>query len=84
MNAGPYAGVQYIPGEPIVPSRPNEGSVKRRNEKKRMRQRRAFILVCVLLTSSPRSLLCFSHFFGSIMVLEVQVFYQIEIEAHFR
>ncbi|KAK9940514.1 hypothetical protein M0R45_017171 [Rubus argutus] len=41
---GPYAGVQYVPGEPIVPSRPNEGSVKRRNEKKRMRQRRAFIL----------------------------------------
>lgn len=41
---GPYAGIQCAPGEPIVPSRPNEGSVKRRNEKKRMRLRRAFIL----------------------------------------
>ncbi|KAI4327677.1 hypothetical protein L6164_020106 [Bauhinia variegata] len=41
---GPYALVQYVPGEPILPSNPNEGSVKRRNEKKRMRQRRAFIL----------------------------------------
>ncbi|XP_004290572.1 PREDICTED: uncharacterized protein LOC101312506 [Fragaria vesca subsp. vesca] len=41
---GPYAGVQYVPGEPVVPSRPNEGSVKRRNDKKRMRQRHAFIL----------------------------------------
>ncbi|KAK7268065.1 hypothetical protein RIF29_20750 [Crotalaria pallida] len=41
---GPYAWVQYTPGEPILPNKPNEGSVKRRNEKKRMRQRRAFIL----------------------------------------
>ncbi|XP_027337672.1 uncharacterized protein LOC113851405 [Abrus precatorius] len=41
---GPYAWVQYTPGHPILPNKPNEGSVKRRNEKKRMRQRRAFIL----------------------------------------
>ncbi|KAE9612391.1 hypothetical protein Lal_00037355 [Lupinus albus] len=41
---GPYAWVQYTPGEPILPNNPNEGSVKRRNKKKRMRQRRAFIL----------------------------------------
>ncbi|KAB2635105.1 hypothetical protein D8674_025639 [Pyrus ussuriensis x Pyrus communis] len=41
---GPLAAVQCVPGAPIVPNRPNEGSVKRRNEKKRMRQRRAFIL----------------------------------------
>ncbi|KAL5554326.1 hypothetical protein UlMin_041727 [Ulmus minor] len=41
---GPYAWVQYVPGQPILPNQPNEGSVKRRNEKKRMRQRRAFIL----------------------------------------
>ncbi|XP_043711161.1 uncharacterized protein LOC122660054 [Telopea speciosissima] len=41
---GPYAWVQYTPGEPIPASRPNEGSVKGRKEKKRMRQRRAFIL----------------------------------------
>ncbi|XP_057450721.1 uncharacterized protein LOC130742636 [Lotus japonicus] len=41
---GPYAWVQYTPGEPILPNKPNEGSVKRRNEKKRMRQHRAFIL----------------------------------------
>ncbi|XP_057953502.1 uncharacterized protein LOC131147882 [Malania oleifera] len=41
---GPYAWVQYTPGEPILPNRPNEGSVKARKEKKRRRQRRAFIL----------------------------------------
>ncbi|KAG4941945.1 hypothetical protein JHK87_045816 [Glycine soja] len=43
--SGPYAWVQYTPGQPILPNKPNEGSVKRRNEKKRMRQCRAFILV---------------------------------------
>ncbi|GAY64935.1 hypothetical protein CUMW_237360 [Citrus unshiu] len=42
---GPYAWVQYTPGQPISPNNPNQGSVKRRNEKKRMRQRRAFILI---------------------------------------
>ncbi|KAF8015623.1 hypothetical protein BT93_H1212 [Corymbia citriodora subsp. variegata] len=42
---GPYAWVQYVPGEPILPNRPNEGSVKRRNEKKRIKQRHAFIVV---------------------------------------
>uniref|UniRef100_A0A2P2MID2 Uncharacterized protein n=1 Tax=Rhizophora mucronata TaxID=61149 RepID=A0A2P2MID2_RHIMU len=42
---GPYAWTQYVPGEPIQPNNPNEGSLKRRKEKKRMRQRRAFILV---------------------------------------
>lgn len=41
---GPYAWVKYVPGEPILPNQPNEGSVKQRKEKKRMRQRRAFIL----------------------------------------
>ncbi|XP_062178311.1 uncharacterized protein LOC133883113 [Alnus glutinosa] len=41
---GPYAWVQYTPGERIPPCSPNEGSVKRRNERKRMRQRLAFIL----------------------------------------
>lgn len=46
-NLGPYAWVKYVPGEPILPNQPNEGSVKRRNEKKRMRLRRAFILVRV-------------------------------------
>ncbi|KAI6695821.1 hypothetical protein NL676_023531 [Syzygium grande] len=40
---GPYAWVQYVPGEPILPNNPNEGSVKRRNEKKRIKQRHAFI-----------------------------------------
>ncbi|KAJ7955110.1 Protein translocase subunit, partial [Quillaja saponaria] len=43
-HPGPYAWVQYVPGEPILPNRPNEGSVKGRKEKKRVRQRRAFIL----------------------------------------
>lgn len=47
-NAGPYAWVKYVPGQPIQPNQPNEGSVKRRNEKKRMRQKMAFILVGVL------------------------------------
>ena len=47
-NAGPYAYVQYTPGEPIASNNPNEGSVKRRNAKKRIGQRRAFILVRVL------------------------------------
>ncbi|CAG7865157.1 unnamed protein product [Brassica rapa] len=41
---GPYAYVQYTPGEPIASNNPNEGSVKRRNAKKRIGQRRAFIL----------------------------------------
>ncbi|GKU99238.1 hypothetical protein SLEP1_g12111 [Rubroshorea leprosula] len=41
---GPYAWVQYVPGQPILPNNPNEGSVKRRKEKKRMRQHRAFVL----------------------------------------
>ncbi|MED6111745.1 hypothetical protein PIB30_055138 [Stylosanthes scabra] len=41
---GPYAWVEYTPGETILPNKPNEGSIKRRNEKKRMRLRRAFIL----------------------------------------
>ncbi|KAH7841262.1 hypothetical protein Vadar_027695 [Vaccinium darrowii] len=41
---GPYAWVKCVPGEPILPNQPNEGSVKRRNEKKRMRQKRAFML----------------------------------------
>ncbi|KAI3668877.1 hypothetical protein L6452_40093 [Arctium lappa] len=42
--SGPYAWVKHVPGEPIPASQPNEGSVKHRNEKKRIRQRRAFIL----------------------------------------
>ncbi|WZZ81361.1 hypothetical protein YC2023_101933 [Brassica napus] len=43
--AGPYAYVQYTPGEPIASNNPNKGSVKRRNAKKRIGQRRAFILI---------------------------------------
>ncbi|KAF2290805.1 hypothetical protein GH714_015549 [Hevea brasiliensis] len=42
---GPYAWVKHVPGQPIQPSNPNEGSVKRRNEKKRIKQHRAFIKV---------------------------------------
>ncbi|RHN42091.1 hypothetical protein MtrunA17_Chr8g0373081 [Medicago truncatula] len=42
--SGPYAWVEHTTGETILPNKPNEGSIKRRNEKKRMRQRRAFIL----------------------------------------
>lgn len=57
LNAGPYAWVQYTPGEPILPNQPNEGSVKRRNEKKRIRLRRAFILV--RMSCYDRSYSCF-------------------------
>ncbi|KAM7256801.1 hypothetical protein ACFE04_012542 [Oxalis oulophora] len=41
---GPYAWVKYTPGEPITPNNPNEGSLKRRNEKKRIKQHRSFIM----------------------------------------
>ncbi|XP_031497570.1 uncharacterized protein LOC116262384 [Nymphaea colorata] len=41
---GPYAWVPYVPGEPIASNRPNEGSVKGRNQRKRMKQRQAFIV----------------------------------------
>ncbi|XP_047311925.1 uncharacterized protein LOC124915278 [Impatiens glandulifera] len=42
--SGPYAWVKYVPGQPILPNQPNEGSFKNRNAKKRRLQRRAFIL----------------------------------------
>lgn len=42
--SGPYAWVKYVPGQPILPNQPNQGSVKRRNEKKRRKQHRAFVL----------------------------------------
>ncbi|GER56517.1 hypothetical protein STAS_34248 [Striga asiatica] len=41
---GPYAWVKCVPGEPILPNQPDEGSVKRRNEKKRIKQHRQFIM----------------------------------------
>ncbi|KAH7519974.1 hypothetical protein FEM48_Zijuj08G0094400 [Ziziphus jujuba var. spinosa] len=44
---GPYAWIQSVPGESLLATKPNEGSVKRRNEKKRMRLRHAFILELV-------------------------------------
>lgn len=39
---GPHYWIQYTPGEPIPHSRPNEGSVRGRNHRKRMEQRSAF------------------------------------------
>lgn len=39
--------MKCVPGEPILPNQPNQGSVKRRNEKKRIKQHRAFIMVCL-------------------------------------
>ncbi|CAA2974177.1 Hypothetical predicted protein [Olea europaea subsp. europaea] len=39
-----HAWVKYVPGEPILPNQSNEGSVKRRNEKKQIKQHLAFIL----------------------------------------
>ncbi|XP_078179429.1 protein translocase subunit [Carex rostrata] len=43
---GPYAWVKHVPGEPIQPSQPNEGSInaRRRNEKKRIKQHKLFVL----------------------------------------
>ncbi|XP_076960743.1 uncharacterized protein LOC143637181 [Bidens hawaiensis] len=42
---GPYAWVKHLPGdEPIPATQPNAGSLKRRNEKKRIKLRKAFIL----------------------------------------
>ncbi|KAG8383381.1 hypothetical protein BUALT_Bualt04G0006600 [Buddleja alternifolia] len=41
---GPYAWVKCVPGEPIHPNQPNEGSKKRRNEKKRIKQHRSFVM----------------------------------------
>ncbi|KAK1299808.1 hypothetical protein QJS10_CPB13g00656 [Acorus calamus] len=41
---GPVAWVKYVPGEPIPRSRPNEGSIQGRNQKKRIRQRKEFTL----------------------------------------
>ncbi|KAK1420576.1 hypothetical protein QVD17_22286 [Tagetes erecta] len=42
--SGPFAWVKHVPGEPIPANQPNAGSVKRRNEKKRIKLRKAFIL----------------------------------------
>jgi len=41
---GPYYWVKCSPGEPIPTSQPNKGSVKGRKEKKRIKQRKAFIM----------------------------------------
>lgn len=42
-----------LPHDPKPPKNPNEGSVKRRNEKKRIKQRKAFIVVCACITFFP-------------------------------
>ncbi|CAN0899220.1 hypothetical protein LINGRAHAP2_LOCUS20148 [Linum grandiflorum] len=41
--SGAFAWVKYDAGEPIKPTNPNEGSVKRRNEKKRRMLHREFV-----------------------------------------
>ncbi|RLN29934.1 hypothetical protein C2845_PM05G11170 [Panicum miliaceum] len=41
---GPYYWVKCNPGEPIPTSQPNKGSVQGRKEKKRIKQRKAFIM----------------------------------------
>lgn len=65
-NAGPYAWVKHVPGEPIPATQPNAGSVKRRNEKKRIKLRKAFILVqvshLVLFHFIPMQLFYYSTF----------------------
>ena len=72
LFAGPYAWVKYTPGEPILPNNPNEGSVKRRNEKKRMRLRREFILVrCFAKINSLKS------FFILYVLVELHLMYHL-------
>lgn len=72
LFAGPYAWVKYTPGEPILPNNPNEGSVKRRNEKKRMRLRREFILVrCFAKKNSLKS------FFILYVLVELHLMYHL-------
>ncbi|XP_020158290.1 uncharacterized protein [Aegilops tauschii subsp. strangulata] len=41
---GPHYWVKCMPGEPIPSSQPNEGSVQGRKEKKRIKQRKDFIM----------------------------------------
>ncbi|KAF0923065.1 hypothetical protein E2562_003295 [Oryza meyeriana var. granulata] len=41
---GPYYWVKCKPGEPIPANQPNAGSVQGRKEKKRIKQRKAFIM----------------------------------------
>lgn len=41
---GPHAWIQYVPGEPIPRSRPNEGSIQGRKRIRRILQRKAFVL----------------------------------------
>uniref|UniRef100_A0ACD5W4W1 Uncharacterized protein n=1 Tax=Avena sativa TaxID=4498 RepID=A0ACD5W4W1_AVESA len=41
---GPHFWVMCKPGEPIPSSQPNKGSLKGRNEKKRIKQRKDFIM----------------------------------------
>ncbi|GFP83527.1 hypothetical protein PHJA_000496100 [Phtheirospermum japonicum] len=60
---GPYAWVQCVSGEPIPPNQPNEGSAKKRNEKKRIKQHRTFIM-CIC---KEWHILCFyAHWWFSI------------------
>jgi hypothetical protein len=66
-SAGPYYWVKCKPEEPIPASQPNQGSVRGRKEKKRMKQRKDFIMVntlCILYShycsvELPATILCF-------------------------
>lgn len=68
-----------MPGEPITTHNPNEGSVKRRNEKKRMRQRRAFILVCAFLFGLCSASQFYDRFSGTLAlsIIEFRVVYHV-------
>lgn len=46
------------PGEPIPANQPNEGSVQGRKEKKRIKQRKAFIMVRIPFLLSACVLVC--------------------------
>ncbi|WCJ43518.1 hypothetical protein M5689_024252 [Euphorbia peplus] len=41
--SGPFAWLKHEPGQPIQPNNPNKGSVKRRNERKRIKLHHAFV-----------------------------------------
>ncbi|KAL5213264.1 hypothetical protein ABZP36_024111 [Zizania latifolia] len=55
---GPHYWVKCKPGEPIPANQPNAGSVQGRNEKKRIKQRKAFIMVRICCSLCPTVLMC--------------------------
>ncbi|VAH01622.1 unnamed protein product [Triticum turgidum subsp. durum] len=65
---GPHYWVRCTPGEPIPSSQPNKGSVQGRKEKKRIKQRKDFIMVCIC--SVPCNA-CFNCVMGVCKVIKI-------------